>query len=405
MSIARAITRSPADAIGRSRTTASGVTTPLGSVVPGCTLPRVQGPRWEDRSNGLARSPRASPLYSGYVDIDRFVTDNRSTWDRLGELTRRVNELSGDEVRELARLYQRTSGHLAYAQGHFSDPTLKAFLTNRVAQSAGALYGARRRSFRTFVRFFSETFPLAVWDLRWFVLASGLIFVVPALAVGTWIAHSSAAFNISAPAAVREAYVNHDFAAYYSSQPSVDFANEVYWNNVLVTFEAFAGGITFGLFTVFALFNNGLNLGVAGGLFYASHRPGEFWGLITPHGLLECTSVVLAGAAGLRIGWALIDPGDRSRVRALSEEGPRATVLVLGTVLTLAVAGSIEGFVTGSALPTAVRVGIGVSVEVAFLTWVVTRGRGAWAKRDRATYETEGPSELPGSLHAEVSVG
>ena len=339
------------------------------------------------------------------MDIDRFVADNRSTWDRLGELTGRVNRLSGDEVRELTLLYQRTSGHLAYAQSHFADPNLKAFLTNRVAQSSGALYGTHRRSFRTFLRFFSETFPLAIWELRWFVLASALIFVVPALVVGTWIAHSHAAFDLTAPAAVREAYVNHDFAAYYSSQPSVDFANEVYWNNVLVTFLAFAGGITFGLFTVYALFSNGLNLGVAGGLFYAAHRPGEFWGLITPHGLLECSSVVLAGAAGLRIGWTLIDPGDRSRARALSAEGPRATVLVLGTVLTLAVAGSIEGFVTGSALPTAVRVGIGVSVEVAFLTWVVVRGRAAWAKREAATYEVEEASELPGSLNTQVGVG
>ena len=133
------------------------------------------------------------------MDIDRFVADNRSTWDRLGELTGRINKLSGEEVRELTRLYQRTSGHLAYAQAHFTDPTLKAFLTKRVAQSAGALYGAHRRGWRTFFRFFSETFPLAVWDLRWFVLASALIFLLPALVVGTWIAHSPAAFNITRP--------------------------------------------------------------------------------------------------------------------------------------------------------------------------------------------------------------
>ena len=370
-----------------------------------CTIPRVQGYCRELCLKGLGRAPAYLPLYSGHMDIDRFVAENRSTWDRLGELTERVNKLSGDEVRELTRLYQRTSGHLAFAQAHFADPNLKAFLTNRVAQTAGALYGAHRRTWRTFFRFFSETFPLAVWELRWFVLASALIFLLPALVVGTWIAHSPAAFNVVAPAAVREAYLHHDFAAYYSSQPSVDFATEVYWNNVLVTFEAFAGGITFGLFTVYALFSNGLNLGVAGGLFYAAHRPGEFWGLITPHGLIECSSVVLAGAAGLRIGWTLIDPGDRPRARALSEEGPRATVLVLGTVLTLAVAGTIEGFVTGSTLPTAVRVGIGVSVEIAFLTWVVIRGRGAWAKREAATYEVEDASELPGSLDAQISVG
>lgn len=314
------------------------------------------------------------------MDIDRFVADNHATWDRLSELTGRVNTLSGDEVRELTRLYQRTSGHLAYAQAHFADPEVKTFLTNRVAETAGALYGARRHTWRTVGRFFSVTFPLSVWELRWFVAASALTFLLPAVVLGTWIAHSNAALDVVAPAAVREAYVHHDFATYYSSQPSVDFATEVYFNNVLVTFEAFAGGITCGLLTVVALFFNGANLGVAAGLFYAAHQPGEFWGLITPHGLLECSSVVLAGAAGLRIGWTLIDPGDRPRLRALADEGPRAMVLVLGTVLTLAVAGTIEGFVTGSGLPTAVRVGTGVSVEIAFLTWVVLCGRAARAQ-------------------------
>jgi uncharacterized membrane protein SpoIIM required for sporulation len=115
-------------------------------------------------------------------------------------------------------------------------------------------------------------------------------------------------------------------------------------------------------------------------MFYAAHHPGEFWGLITPHGMLELSSVVLAGGAGLRLGWALISPGDRPRSRALVDEARSAIVLVLGTVLTLAVSGVIEGFVTGSTLPTAARVGTGIIVEVAFLSWVVLCGRAARAE-------------------------
>jgi uncharacterized membrane protein SpoIIM required for sporulation len=329
------------------------------------------------------------------VDIDRFLAENRATWDRLGDLTSRPKDLSGEEVRELNRLYQRASGQLAYAQSQFADPDLKAALTNRAAQAAAVLYGTRRHTWRTIGRFFSVTFPLAVWELRWFVLTSALMFFLPAVVLGTWVAHSHAAFDLIAPPAVREAYVNHDFASYYSSQPSVDFASTVYTNNVIVTAEAFGGGITFGIYTVVALFSNGVNIGAAAGMFYAAHRPAEFWGLITPHGLLECSSVVLAGAAGLRLGWTLIDPGDRTRPRALADEGPRAVTLVLGTVLTLAVSGAIEGFVTGSALPTAVRVGIGVSVEIVFLLWVILCGRAAWVRNAPAgVLEKIGEEEL-----------
>ncbi len=90
--------------------------------------------------------------------------------------------------------------------------------------------------------------------------------------------------------------------------------------------------------------------------------------------------MIIAGGAGLSLGWALIDPGDRRRREALAEAGRRAIVLILGTVITLAVAGTIEGFVTGSALPTAARVGIGVVVEVAFLAYAVGCGRVAHKK-------------------------
>jgi uncharacterized membrane protein SpoIIM required for sporulation len=315
------------------------------------------------------------------VDIDRFIAENRPTWDRLDYLTWHSKKLTGPEIRELSVLYQRAAGHLAYAQAHFVDAQVIAALTRRVVGTYAVLYGVRRRTWRTIGRFFSETFPLTVWESRWYLLVSALALFVPALVAGVWVDHSHAALNAVMPPAVREAYVNHDFSSYYSSEPSAAFATQVYTNNVEVAAEAFAGGIAFGLGTLVALFFNGLNIGFAGGLFYAAHRPGEFWGLVTPHGLLELTSVVLAGGAGLRLGWALVHPGDYPRSVALSRTGPQAVVLVLGTVLTLAVAGSIEGFVTGSSLPTTVRVGIGVLVEVTFLTWVVLCSRAARARR------------------------
>ena len=50
-------------------------------------------------------------------------------------------------------------------------------------------------------------------------------------------------------------------------------------------------------------------------------------------------------------------------------------MIVIGLVLVLIVAGIIEGFVTGSSLPTLMRLGIGVAVEAAFVAWIVVQGR------------------------------
>jgi Stage II sporulation protein M len=131
--------------------------------------------------------------------------------------------------------------------------------------------------------------------------------------------------------------------------------------------------------TLFVLLLNGANLGLAAGLFAAVGQQPKFWGLILPHGMLELTAVFVAGAAGLRLGWTLIDPGDRPRGAALAEEGRRAVVIVLGLVVVFLVAGTIEGFVTGRPWPTWLRVGIGAAAEAAFLAYVVVLGRRAAA--------------------------
>ena len=322
------------------------------------------------------------------MDLDRYISQHRPAWDRLGYLARRgrrgSQRLEPAELDELVQLYQRVSGHLSHARAAYADPALTALLTRLVADANAVIYGARS-SARSAVRdFVLVTFPGAVWRIRHFVLVAALLTLLPAFAVGTWIANSDAALDASGPEAVRAAYVEEDFEAYYSSTPASQFAAEVTFNNIQVSITAFAVGILACIPTAGILAFNGANIGVAGGLFHAVGEWERFWGLILPHGLLEITAVIIAGGAGLRLGWTLIDPGDRPRMAALTEEGRRAVVVVLGLLGAFVVAGLIEGFVTGSPLPTVARVGIGVLVEVAFLTYVVRCGRAAVLAEDAA---------------------
>jgi uncharacterized membrane protein SpoIIM required for sporulation len=153
----------------------------------------------------------------------------------------------------------------------------------------------------------------------------------------------------------------------------------VFTNNAGVGILAFGAGILAGVPTVLVLLLNGVNVGIMGGLFHASGEAGHFWGLILPHGLLELTAVFIAGGTGLRLGWAVLAPGDRTRARALAEEGRRAVVIVIGLVAVFLVAGLIEGYVTPAPLPTGVRVGIGAVAWAGFLVYVVHHGRRAAA--------------------------
>jgi uncharacterized membrane protein SpoIIM required for sporulation len=317
------------------------------------------------------------------VDVDRFIATNQASWDRLEHLTSAAAQpgarLAPQQVDELVQLYQRASTNLSHARTQEADPALIARLTRIVARAGGVLYSTRSRSLSGVARFFSTSFPAAVWHARRPVLASALLLLVPALLMGAWLARSDAALEASGPEAVREAYIEEDFEAYYSSAPAAEFATQVTVNNIQVAFLAFATGILLCVVTAFVLAYNGANIGHAAGLFAAAGEQAKFYGLILPHGLLELSAIIVAGGAGLAVGWAIIDPGERTRLEALAEQGRRSAVIVLGLALAFIVAGTIEGFVTPSGLPTALRVGIGVVAGVGFWTYVVVLGRRAAA--------------------------
>lgn len=338
------------------------------------------------------------------MDVDRFIARNQPSWTRLEELARlRRSQITPAQVEELVALYQRTSSHLSHARTARADPALVARLTRLVATAGGLLYGTRPRSAAGFARFFTTTFPAAVWHARRFVVVSALLLLVPAVVVAIWLASSDEALQASGPDAVREAYVQDDFEAYYSSAPAGQFAASVTVNNIQVAVLAFAAGALLCVVTAYILVTNGANVGVAAGMFAAAGQQPKFYGLILPHGVLELSSVIVAGAAGLAIGWTIIAPGDRPRGVALADEGRRAAAIVLGLVLAFVVAGTIEGFVTPSGLPTFARIGVGLATGAAFWTYVITLGRraaalgytGAIGEHDRLTRPTSFPLAVP----------
>jgi uncharacterized membrane protein SpoIIM required for sporulation len=246
-----------------------------------------------------------------------------------------------------------------------------------VARSSALVHGTRPRSFRTAWRMLTVGFPAAVWHARAAIAVATITFLVGAVLVGGWVSVSDHALQAAGPEHVREAYVDHRFAEYYSSEPAPTFAARVFTNNAAVGALAWISGIMFAVPTLAILLLNGVNVGVAGGLFHAVGDPSTFWGLILPHGLLELTAVFVAGGAGLRLGWSVMVPGDRSRRASIAEEGRRSVVIVVGLVLVFLVAGFIEAFVTPAPWPTWARVGTGAAVWLAFVLWVATSGRQA----------------------------
>jgi len=318
------------------------------------------------------------------MNVENLVKTHSSDWDRLNALARRASgrasRLSGDEVDELTALYLLTSSHLSWLRTHHPQLGLVDSLTSTVGLANGAIYGSRRAGPASFVGFFSTTFPAALWYHRWRIVVAAVVLIGPAVAIGGWLANSDAAIDALIDETTRRAYIETDFESYYSSAPAEQFSSEVFINNVQVAFLAFASGITLGIGTLAILILNGANGGFAGGLFHNAGQGSLFWGLILPHGLLEISAIVVAGGAGLGLGWSIVAPGDKTRASSLADEGQRSVVVILGLIPAFAVAAIIEAFVTPSGLSTTARVGVGIMAAAGFWVWALAFGRDAAAR-------------------------
>jgi uncharacterized membrane protein SpoIIM required for sporulation len=309
------------------------------------------------------------------VDVDAYAAAHRGEWQRL-ELLLKRNRLSGPEADELVALYQRVATHLSVNRSSSPDPALVGRLSALVARARSAVTGTHTPAWRDAARFLTVGFPAAVHASRYWSAGAAAVSLALAWLIATWVAGSPEVQGaIAAPEEIRR-LVEEDFEAYYSSAPAGSFAAQVWTNNAWVAAVCLVSGILI-VPVLYVLWANVLNLGVAAGLMASAGRLDLFFGLITPHGLLELTAVFVAAGAGLRLGWTVVDPGPLPRVQAVAACGRTTVGMALGLTGVLLVSGVIEAFVTPSGLPTWARVGIGVLAELAFLGYVVGLGRRA----------------------------
>jgi uncharacterized membrane protein SpoIIM required for sporulation len=321
------------------------------------------------------------------VDLDAFVAVHGDEWAELERLVGR-RRLSGADADRLVLLYQRTATHLSAVRSAAPDPALVGRLSNLVARARARLTGAREPVWRDIARFFVVSFPAALWRIRWWVLAVTVAFLLIAVAAGALVAGDPAVqASMGSNAEIRR-LVESDFARYYSENPAGSFAARVWTNNAWIAAQCVAFGIS-GVWVVWVVLQNALNVGAVGGLMVAHDRADVFFGLILPHGLLELTAVFVAAAAGLRVFWAWVDPGPRTRSRSLAEEGRALITVAMGLVVVLLIAGVIEAFVTPSRLPTWARIGIGALALLGFLAYGGLLGRRAVAAGETGDVRAE----------------
>ena len=311
--------------------------------------------------------------------LDRFSDARSPDWHELEllvrEAGRRPERLGPDRILRLGALYRASAADLARLRRNAPRAAETARLEVLVGQARQAVYDVRTRR-RSIVRFFVTDYWRLVAERRKALLVAFVLLFGSAALAALWGIHDPAAATGVVPQQFRSALQPGHPWRDLSPSDQAAFTTEVFTNNIQVTLVAFAGGITGGIATAVALLYNGLQLGVIGGLMGQAGNGVGFVDLVTAHGVLELSCVLVGGAAGLSLGWSMISPGLRSRRASLQREAREALLLVLGTAPWLVVAGIVEGNRANLAeAGLGAVVGVGVALGAAYWGLVVWRGR------------------------------
>jgi uncharacterized membrane protein SpoIIM required for sporulation len=301
--------------------------------------------------------------------LDEFVNERAPVWAELEQLVDRAgnkpSKLGADGVRRLGSTYRATAADLAIARRQFPGDPLLGRLERLVNRARTTVYHSARRG-GTLRDFVVRGYWRSVRERIGLVAIAAVCLFGPALLGGYWAWRDPGAAGGLVPSEFQ--YVSEPRTRGQDWGVSVDdqaaFSSEIFTNNIRVAIVAFAGGILLGVGALYMLITNGLILGATFGIAVGVGNGPPLFQQVLAHGFLELSCIAVAGAAGLRIGWAIIDPGSRPRGVALREESRAAAEMLLGTAAWLVVAGLVEGFVTpsGQALGTVLVIGIGLAV-------------------------------------------
>ena len=232
------------------------------------------------------------------------------------------------------------------------------------------------------IKFVTGTFPQAFRrELKLFVVVS-MFFWIPLLAMW-WSADREiewvqALLGPEQMASIEGMYgKDADTVEHLRDEHGSNFMMFAFYinNNVGIDFRLFAGGIFFGIGTLFYLIYNGLFFGAVIGYVEYAGEPELLWRFVAGHSSFELLGMLVVGMAGLKMGFALLAPGQLTRGDALSKAGREGLPLLIGGALMTVLAAVVEGFWSAQKIPVNVKYSVGIAFWVLHLLYFSFVGR------------------------------
>ncbi|UKK82891.1 stage II sporulation protein M [Sphingopyxis sp. BSN-002] len=318
----------------------------------------------------------------------RFREEREADWIAFDLLLTRLEKrgakaLTSEELLELPILYRATLSSLSIARATSLDKALLDHLEALSIRGYFLVYGVRETRWSRTRRFFLYDWPAAVRAVWKETIIIALVIVLGALTSYSLVAHNpewyfnfvdegmSGGRDPRATVEFLQSTIGHGKAAAADKEEDAlhIFAAFLFTHNSGVSIMSFALGFAFGVPTMMLEYYQGISLGAMVAVFAGKGLGFDFGGWLFIHGTTELFAAALSGAAGLRIGTAVVFPGARGRLEAASIAGRTAGKVMVGVILMLLVAGLLEGFGRQLITDTLLRYGIGTLMLLFWLAY------------------------------------
>jgi uncharacterized membrane protein SpoIIM required for sporulation len=323
------------------------------------------------------------------VNQTLFESHHRKDWvefeNWLATLASRGAVRAGPRRSEVARQwphrYRELAHHLALARDRAYSPELVDYLNQLALRGHQVLYGARSNALNSVIGFVGHGFPALVRQESLVVWIAIALLFVPLLGLIAVLQYfPEFVYYLVNPEQLRDyeqmyAPGNRVLGPHREAGNQVMMFGYYIWNNVKIDFQCFAGGLLYGIGSIFFLLFNGFSIGAVAGHLTQLGYIQTFWGFVAGHSSWELLGAALSGAAGLKLGWALVAPGGLTRLAALKQAAGPAVRLLYGAAGMTTFAAFIEAFWSSStAITPEFKYAVGITFWVLFAVYFLFVG-------------------------------
>lgn len=314
------------------------------------------------------------------MKVAELLAVRRENWRELETVcveleSRRKRRMGAAAMARFASLYRGTCADLALADAYHLPQNTVSYLHQLVGRAHNQLYRARTFDVSNWGRELLVDLPQRLYHDNSLRLAF-LIFW--GFFIGTmFMAYVSPGFAETIVGKEQLLMMEEMHSQSVSGQGVNQGAAAVggyVWRNASIGLKCFALGLLLGVGGLFYTILNGVLLGTIFGYMATTSVRENFFQFVTAHGPFELTAIVICSAAGMRLGFSIVDTHGLTRSDSLRLAARDALPAAMLGVMLFVLAACIEGLISPTTLPYPFKAAVAVASSAILVFYFVLLG-------------------------------